>query len=140
MAENNMTQNNIQKGTDILRESEEKHEEELRSLVMAIMKTAEDKKADDILAVHVSDKTIIADWFVFMSGSSTIHVKTICDEIEDKAAELGLAVRRKEGYHEGRWIVLDFANILVHIFHPEEREYYNVERLWIDPATEILRP
>ena len=135
-----MTENTTGRETDILKESEEKHEEELRSLVMTIMQTAQDKKADDILAVHVSDKTIIADWFIFMSGSSSIHVKTICDEIEDKAAQIGLAVRRKEGYHEGRWIVLDFGNILVHIFHPEEREYYNVERLWIDPATEILRP
>lgn len=135
-----MTENETGKKTDILKESEEKFQEELRSLVMMIMKTADEKKADDILAVHVSDKTIIADWFVFMSGSSSIHVKTICDEIEDKAAEQGLVARRKEGYHEGRWIVLDFGNILVHIFHPEEREYYNVERLWIDPATEILRP
>ena len=49
-------------------------------------------------------------------------------------------MRRREGYSEGRWIVLDFAGILVHIFHPEEREYYNVERLWMDATTEIIRP
>ena len=54
------------------------------------------------------------------------------DELDEKYGGLGLDLRRKEGYAEGRWIVLDFANILVHIFHPEERQYYNMERLWID--------
>ena len=48
-------------------------------------------------------------------------------------------LRRCEGYNEGRWIVLDFSSVLVHIFHPEEREYYNVERLWMDPTTEVIR-
>ena len=66
--------------------------------------------------------------------------KALSDEIEDCAAEMGLPMRRREGYSEGRWIVLDFAGILVHIFHPEEREYYNVERLWMDATTEIIRP
>ncbi|MBO4879470.1 MAG: ribosome silencing factor [Clostridia bacterium] len=105
------------------------------------MNAAEAKKATDIVAVRVADKTIVADWFVFMSGTSAIHVKSICDEIEEKAEEGGrLVLRRREGYNEGRWIVLDYSNILVHIFHPEEREYYNVERLWMDDTTEIMRP
>lgn len=86
------------------------------------MDVADAKRANDIVAVHVGDKTIITDWFVFMSGTSPIHVKALSDEIEDCAAEMGLPMRRREGYSEGRWIVLDFAGILVHIFHPEERE------------------
>ena len=113
--------------------------EELRQIVGKLLDAADEKKANDVIAVHVGDKTIIADWFIFMSGTSAIHVKALCDELEDRAAELGLVVRRKEGYHEGRWIVLDFSSVLMHIFHPEEREYYNVERLWIDPTTDILR-
>ena len=114
--------------------------EELKNCVKRIVDAADAKRANDIVAVHVGDKTIITDWFVFMSGTSPIHVKALSDEIEDCAAEMGLPMRRREGYSEGRWIVLDFAGILVHIFHPEEREYYNVERLWMDATTEIIRP
>ena len=120
-------------------ELEMKLQQELRDCVRIIMNAAESKKATDIVAVRVADKTIIADWFVFMSGTSAIHVKSICDEIEDKATEARLELRRREGYSEGRWIVLDYSNILVHIFHPEEREYYNVERLWMDETTEVMK-
>lgn len=120
-------------------ELEAKLQEEIRQCVNVIMEAAASKKAADILAVRVADKTIVADWFVFMSGTSAIHVKSVCDEIEDRAQEAGLQLRRREGYSEGRWIVLDYANILVHIFHPEEREYYNVERLWMDETTEIIK-
>lgn len=133
-----MEQNNENKS--FISELEMKLQEELRGCVRTIMDAASSKKALDIIAVRVADKTIIADWFVFMSGTSAIHVKSICDEIEDKAAEARLELRRKEGYSEGRWIVLDYSNILVHIFHPEEREYYNVERLWIDETTETMKP
>lgn len=97
------------------------------------------KKATDIIAIDVADKTIVADWFVICSGASIIQVKAICDEVLEKYPELGLHLRREEGYSEGRWIVLDFGHILLHIFYPEERDYYNIERLWIDGATEVIR-
>ncbi len=89
-----------------------------------------DKKADDITAIHVGDRTIVADWFLIASGRNTTHVKALCDDLEDQAADTGLIVKRKEGYEQGRWIVLDFGFALVHLFHPEERAYYNMERLW----------
>ena len=107
-------------------------ETEIRGQVLALCEVLDNKKALDILAVNVADKTIIADWFVIASGRSTTQVKALCDELEEKAAERGLIARRKEGYQEGRWIVVDFGTILVHLFHPEEREYYNLERLWVD--------
>jgi nicotinate-nucleotide adenylyltransferase len=97
---------------------------------LAICKVLYDKKAIDILALHIGDKTIIADWFVVASGTSVTHVRALCDELEEKAQELGLSIRRKEGYDDARWIVLDFGFALVHLFHPEERAYYNIERLW----------
>ena len=100
--------------------------------MLALCEVLDNKKALDILAVNVADKTIIADWFVIASGRSTTQVKALCDELEEKAAERDLIARRKEGYQEGRWIVVDFGTILVHLFHPEEREYYNLERLWVD--------
>lgn len=107
-------------------------ETEIREQVLALCEVLDNKKALDILAVNVADKTIIADWFIIASGRSTTQVKALCDELEEKAAERGLIARRKEGYQEGRWIVVDFGTILVHLFHPEEREYYNLERLWVD--------
>lgn len=131
--------NSINEMQSSISELELKIREEIRQCAISIMEAAASKKAEDIVAVRVADKTILADWFVFMSGTSAIHVKSVCDEIEDRAAEAGLDLRRREGYNDGRWIVLDYASIIVHIFHPEEREYYNVERLWIDETTETLR-
>lgn len=132
------TINTINTAAQIL-EPEQRYRQELKRMIEELMKLAEAKRANDILAVHVGDRTIVADWFVFMSGTSQIHVKALCDELEDRAAELGFILRRREGYNEGRWIVLDFSSVLVHIFHPEEREYYNVERLWMDPAADVIR-
>ncbi len=108
------------------------NETEIRTQVLALCEALDNKKALDILALNVADKTIIADWFIIASGRSTTQVKALCDELEEKAAERGLIAQRKEGYQEGRWIVVDFGTILVHIFHPEEREYYKLERLWAD--------
>jgi len=109
-----------------------------KETVLDLCKILYDKKAQDIQAIYVGEKTIIAEWFVVASGYTSSQVKALCDELEDKGAAMGLEVRRKEGYSEGRWIVLDFADILVHIFHPEERKFYNMERLWIgDPRNFI---
>lgn len=108
------------------------NEIDIKTQVLDICSVLDNKKAEDIIAVHVGDKTIIADWFVIASGRSTTQVKALCDELEEKAAEKGMIARRKEGYQEGRWIVVDFGTVLVHIFHPEEREYYKLERLWVD--------
>ncbi|MBR0082144.1 MAG: ribosome silencing factor [Clostridia bacterium] len=98
------------------------------------------KKAEDIVAIHVGDRTIVADWFLIAGGRNVPHVKALCDELEDRAAELGYVAKRKEGYDEGRWIVLDFGFVLVHLFHPEERAYYNMERLWEEDGSMIRYP
>lgn len=107
-------------------------EQTAREQVMKICEVLYNKKALDIKALYVADKTIVAEWFVICSGRAVTQVKTLCDELKDKAFEMGLEIRRMEGYHEGRWIVVDFGHILVHIFHPEEREYFKMERLWED--------
>lgn len=109
-----------------------------REQVLKLCELLYDKKALNIRALNVADQTIIAEWFVVCSGRATTQVRTLCDELEDKAAEAGLTMLRKEGYGEGRWIVLDFGHILVHIFHPEEREFYNMERLWDDDPQKYI--
>ena len=104
--------------------------EAIKQKALDVCEILYNKKATDIVAIHVADKTIIADWFIICSGRATQQVKAIADELDHKATELGLTLRRSEGYGEGKWIVLDYADILVHIFYPEERKYYNMERLW----------
>ena len=111
---------------------------ETKEQVLKLCEVLYDKKALDIVAIHVADKTIIAEWFLICSGRVVPQVKALSDEVEAKANSLGLERRRIEGYGEGRWIVLDFANILVHIFIPDERQYYNMERLWIDGPTQAI--
>ncbi|MEG1547587.1 MAG: ribosome silencing factor [Clostridia bacterium] len=107
-------------------------DEKTREQVLKLCEMLDNKKAVDIKALYVADKTIIAEWFIICSGHSSVQVKTLCDELDGRYTELGLELRRKEGQQDGRWIVIDFGNILVHIFNPDEREYYNMERLWAD--------
>lgn len=109
-----------------------------KELAVKLMDVLYNKKALDVVGIYVADKTIIADWMIVCSGRVSAQVKALSDEAEDKAAEIGLIAKRKEGYNEGRWIVIDFGSILVHIFHPEEREYFNIERLWVDDPRNVI--
>jgi ribosome-associated protein len=112
--------------------------ESIKQKALGICEVLYNKKAIDIVAIHVADKTIVADWFVICSGRAVQQVKALADELDEKASGLGLTIRRSEGYSEGKWIVLDYADILVHIFYPEERKYYNMERLW-DESDRAIR-
>lgn len=93
---------------------------------------AANKKAQDIKILNVGGLTSIADYFVICSGNSTVQVKAIADEIEEKMAEQGYCLNHREGYNNARWILLDYGDIIVHIFHTEDREFYGIERLWSD--------
>lgn len=97
-----------------------------------VVNAADGKKAFNIKVFDISNITTIADFFVILSGNSTTHVMAIADEIEDKMAVLGYKLGHKEGYKEGRWILLDFGEIVVHVFHKNDRDFYNLERLWED--------
>ena len=88
------------------------------------------KKAEDILLIDVSRATILTETFIICSGNSPTQIRTLSDEVEKAMAERGLFTRRIEGYPQGRWVVLDFGYILVHLFHKEERKFYDIERLW----------
>ena len=90
------------------------------------------KKAEDVQVINVSHLTIVADYFILASGRSDVHVKSLCDEISQFMHEKGYKQLRVEGYREGRWIVIDYGDILIHIFHKREREFYGLERLWVD--------
>lgn len=112
--------------------------EVLKEQVQKLMEVLSNKKALDVVGIYIADRTIIADWMIVCSGRVSAQVKALCDEVEKKAQEYGLVAKRTEGYNEGRWIVIDFSSILIHIFHPEEREYYNIERLWVDDPRNVI--
>ena len=95
------------------------------------------KKAENVKVINVSDLTIIADYFILASGNSDVHVKSLCDDIKKHMSKEGREPLRIEGYREGRWIVLDYGDVLIHIFHKSEREFYGLERLWSDGDNSI---
>lgn len=101
------------------------------SVVKSICEFLSSKKASDVKAFFVADKTIIADWFIICSGKNETHVKSLSDDTDEFiVSNLGIALKRADGIQEGRWIVLDYGAILLHIFHPDERSFYNLDRLW----------
>ncbi len=89
------------------------------------------KKAGNIVYIDVAEKTSLCDYFIVCSGRSTTQVKALAENLEEKLEkEHGEIPRRKEGVREGRWAVVDYADVIVHIFSDEERDFYNLERLW----------
>ena len=94
--------------------------------------TLDSKKAKDIKLLKTSDLTILADYFVICTASSTTHLKTLSDEVEKALKEIGEPPRRREGRISGGWILIDFACVVVHLFLQEVREFYTLERLWSD--------
>ena len=110
------------------------------ALTQALAQALYDNKAYDIIALHVGDMTVVCDWMILSSGRNVNQVKALANDVDEKAAELGLPLRRMEGQNEGRWIVLDYGHIVVHVFHQEERAYYNLERLWEDGKNRLELP
>lgn len=104
-----------------------------RELALQIAEFLYSKKGEDIQVLNVAHLTSIADYFVICSARSTTQCRALADDLEEKLTEgEGIDARRKEGYRESRWIVLDYGSVIVHVFHEQEREYYNIERLWAD--------
>ena len=101
-------------------------------LVHAAARAASDKLAENILAFDVSEQLVITDAFLLASAGNERQVKSIVDEIEDKLREIGAKPVRREGERDGRWVLIDYAEIVVHVQHTEEREFYALERLWRD--------
>jgi len=103
-----------------------------KELAIAAAQAASDKLADDIVAYDVSDVFVITDAFVLASAPNDRQVRAIVDAVEDRLLELGAKPARREGQQEGRWVLLDYIDIVVHVQHAEERTYYSLERLWKD--------
>ncbi|MEY4996788.1 MAG: hypothetical protein RLY59_192 [Actinomycetota bacterium] len=104
---------------------------------------ADEKGGEDLVALDISEPLPLVDIFLLVTGRNERNVIAISNEIEDKMIEAGVKTIRREGRAEGRWILLDFGDLVVHVFHEEERMYYGLERLWKDCPTiplELARP
>ncbi|XNQ64690.1 ribosome silencing factor [Alkalihalobacillus sp. 1P02AB] len=99
------------------------------------VKTVDDKKAENIVALNMKGISLIADYFVICHGNSEKQVQAIAHELKKVAQENGLDIKRLEGYDTARWVLIDLGNVIVHIFHKDERVYYNLEKLWGDAST-----
>lgn len=102
------------------------------NLAYLIGNAAIEKKAKDVKILNVSDISPITDFFIICSANSSIQVKAIADEIEEKMEEKGNDLKHKEGYTSARWVLLDYGNVIAHVFNTEDREFYDLERLWAD--------
>jgi len=106
-----------------------------QELAVAAARAAAGKQAKQIVILDVRDLIGITDYFVIASGSSDRQVRTVAEEIERTLKAQGLRPVRREGAREGRWVLLDFVDFVAHVFRREEREYYDLERLWSDAPT-----
>lgn len=103
-----------------------------RRLVTVAATAADDKQAIDLVALDVSQVLPFADAFLIVSGRNERQVQAIADEVEERMLEAGQKRLRREGREQGRWVLLDFGDLVVHVFHQEDRAYYALERLWRD--------
>lgn len=104
-----------------------------KEISIAAARAASDKKAEDIVVLDVAALLVITDYFVICTGRNDRQVKTIADEVEEQLrVEYGVKPIGREGVREARWVLLDFGDLVVHIFQPEERDFYRLERLWGD--------
>ncbi|MBQ2834577.1 MAG: ribosome silencing factor [Clostridia bacterium] len=108
-----------------------------KDLALLAAKALDDKRAKDITVLKVDEMTVITDYMVIATGRSVPQVKALADNVEEELAKQDVFPKRTEGYAEGRWCVLDFGDVMVHVFHEQDREYYQLERLWADGTNEV---
>jgi ribosome-associated protein len=101
-------------------------------LMNLVVEAADEKKAMNIITLNLQGISLIADYFVICHGNSETQVQAIASEIRKKAEELGVRVRGMEGMDTARWVLVDLGDVVAHVFHRDDREYYNIERLWSD--------
>ncbi|ADG05936.1 ribosome silencing factor [Kyrpidia spormannii] len=105
---------------------------QMASLARLAADAAADKKAGNVVILDIGELSIIADYFVICSGQSRTQVQAIADHVREKMEEHGAVLQGLEGRDEARWVLLDFGDVVVHVFREEEREFYQLERLWGD--------
>lgn len=103
-----------------------------KEMALTAVRALDEKKGQEISAVEITDLTTLADYFVFATGSSNTQINALCGAVEKAMDEKGEPALRREGYRDGTWVLLDYGCVVVHVFSPEAREFYSLERLWKD--------
>ncbi len=103
----------------------------------AFISSRDAKRGKDIVVLKVDEMTVITDYMVIATGRSVPQVKALAENVEEELAKLDLFARRREGVNEGHWCILDYGDVMVHIFHEQDREYYQLERLWSNGTNEV---
>ncbi|ANX12984.1 ribosome silencing factor [Fictibacillus arsenicus] len=104
----------------------------VKDLMELVVKTVDDKRAENIAVLDMEGISLVADYFVICHGNSEKQVQAISKELKDVALENDIQLRRMEGYDHARWVLIDLGNVVVHVFHRDDRSYYNLEKLWGD--------
>lgn len=106
-----------------------------KELALFTVKTVDEKKAENIVALQMEGISLVADYFVICHGQSVKQVQALARALKDSADEADIEIKRIEGMQEGRWVLIDLNDVIVHIFHKAERDHYQLEKLWGDAPT-----
>ncbi len=107
---------------------------EPRQRALRVAEAADDRRAEDLTILDMRGLTSICDYFVICSGRSRLHVNAIAEEVDDQMGKLGIEPQHIEGIPDSTWVILDYLDVVLHIFDPQARSFYNLERLWGDAA------
>lgn len=103
-----------------------------KEIALAAIEALEDKKGEDIRIIDISQVSILADYFIIASGNNRNQVQALCDNVEEKLGRMGILKKQTEGYDNGNWILIDYGDIVIHVFDKENRLFYDLERIWRD--------
>ncbi|MDY5845132.1 MAG: ribosome silencing factor [Bariatricus sp.] len=106
--------------------------DESRNMARIACKAIEDKKGEDIRVIDISQISVLADYFIISNGCNESQVRAMVDNVEEEMFKAGYEVKQREGYGSGGWVLLDFGDIIVHVFDKENRLFYDLERIWRD--------
>lgn len=111
---------------------------ESKALAEKAVRILDAKKAKQLRLIRISEVSTLADYFVLATGTSSTHVKSLADEVEFRLKEAGVAPDHVEGYRSNSWILLDYGTVVVHVFTPESRTFYDLDRMWKDGIEEDI--
>ncbi len=120
----------------ILPQSSERGADAVARALELILTSLEDSKAEDIVTIDIAGKSALGDYMVVVTGRSSRHVMAICDHLVTDLKNEGLGSPRVEGQESGDWVLIDAGDVIVHVFRPEIREFYNIEKMWAAPEIE----
>ena len=107
-------------------------DKKINKMAALAVQALEDKKAEDISIIDISGVSVLADYFIIAGGNNTSQIQALADSVEEKLGKAGYPLKQIEGYQSANWILLDFGDIIIHVFDRENRLFYDLERIWRD--------